>query len=392
MVHLDLQTLAFVGTSHRRVGFERLGEFVLPSGQREPREALREALEAEELVYLATCNRVECYLVSRNPSSPAALRARFRAHFESLGATIADDELEVCQGAEALRHAFSVTASLKSLVVGETEIAGQMRRAWQEAADWGVAGPRLQGVHDRAQACARRIRNTTGVGSLRTSVGTLAVQKILQHFSQGGPRLSVLLGVGTMTVKTARALERFPGERVFVNRTLARAEELASRFGGRAMALGEFLAQPPAGIDLLMSATSAPDVVVRAELLAEQLQRRADAGGPPMIVCDLGVPRDVDPRLDSQPGVRVVTMAAVEALARVKRERLAGELAQAETVLDEAVEKLALESRFTALATTSTQAMLARRLSHVSEEDQAVILRFAQQLASRMARQPQLVN
>ncbi|MCO5167653.1 MAG: hypothetical protein M9894_14995 [Planctomycetes bacterium] len=380
----DIERLACVGASFRTLGFERLGELVVPPEERAAAlPALARALGADELVYVATCNRVECWAWLAAPARD--LPARLAGFF---GGRVGEDGLEARAGREALAHLLRVTSALDSLVVGETEIAGQVRRAGDEAQGVGLLGERLRPVLERAQACARRARQAFDAARPPASAADLAVGKIQQHFGPEGPRVAVLVGVGPMTRKVAGALASTAAELVFVNRGVARAEELAARYGGRALSLDAFQAEPPAWIDLVFTATSARAPVVRPEHLAPALDARRRAGAArPLILCDMGVPRDVDPACDALEGALVVALEHMEALAHLRAAQDGG-LSRASAVVDEELDRLLREERFRAIAGESARAMLASRLAHLSPEDREAILRFAGGLAARFARQP----
>lgn len=385
-----LDRFAVVGASFREVGFERLGELVLPPDAREERRALREALGADELVYLATCNRVECWLAARDPR-PELLRERLHAFVRrrAPASTVEVTALRAMAGRDAVDHLFRVASGLESLVVGETEIAGQVRRASDECQADGLAGAQLADLFDRAQACSRRVRQVVERGRPPSSVAALAVEKIQQHFGPEGPGVTLLVGVGPMTRKVALALDRAPGERLFANRTRAHAEPLAARFGGRALGLDELAASPPPWLDLVFTATAASEPVLRAAHLAPALAARRAAGAErPLIVCDLGVPRDVDPACDALPGCLVVSLEHMEALARLKHGPTDVAAVEAARLLGAEVDKLEREARWRAIADESARAILASRLQHLSPDDRDQILRFAEGLAARFARQP----
>ncbi len=380
--------LVALTTSFRQVGFGRLGAFVLPVERDEPLHALGAALGAEELVYLATCNRVELYaLLPEGVEAERARRAAVR-YFEAQGASGAADAFTLRCGREALSHLFRVTSSLDSLLLGETEISGQVRRALERARRAGVCGPTLGGVFERALACSRRVRAETEVGRTFVSVATLALQKVRRHFGADGPGVTVLVGVGDMCRKVAQALADRGGERIVVNRTLAKAEAFCARYGGRPMALDAFLADPPARIDLVFAATAADRPVVTLAALRPALDARLAAGGPPLIVVDLGMPRDVERAVDAHPAARVVAMDHLEALSRRNQDRLDGEAARAEAIAREEVERVLREDRFRALAGASADALLEGRLGHLAAADREAILRFVTGLAGRLARQP----
>lgn len=383
--------VAVIATSFRRVGLGRLGAFVLPPDDTASQAALRDALGADELVYLATCNRVECYVALphtvRAEDAPELL-ARARAFFEARGASSAD-ALTVRTGPEAVEHLLTVTAGLDSLVLGETEISGQARRALERCAAAGLSGPALARLFERAAACSKRVKNETALGRTPASAAQVAVHKIKKYFGNEGPGVTVLVGAGEMTRKVAQALQGKPGEKLFVNRTRDRAEDLARKFGGRAQSLDEFLAAPPTWIDVLFAATASTEAVVPAAALAPALAARAAQGARlPMIVCDLGLPRDVDPAVDALPGVFVVDMLTVEALSLENQRALEVEAVKARVVVQDEVTRVVREDRFRVIADESAQAMLGARLAHLSEEDREQILRFATGLAARIARNP----
>lgn len=380
-MHEWIERVAVCGTSFRRVGLGRLGELVLPTDG-EALTRLRAGLEAEELVYLATCNRVECYVVEPGRADAARLLARAEA---LLGAR--PGELFARQGREAVAHLFAVAGGLDSLVLGETEVAGQLRRAHARSQAAGRGGPVLERLIERAAACSRRVKSEAAFGPTPTSAADLAAQKLRKYFGERGPGVAVFVGAGEMTEKVARALASRPGERVFVNRTKARAEELARRHGGEARSLAEWLAAPPARLDLLFTATAAGTTVVPVTALEPALAARTAADGP-LVVCDLGVPRDVDPAIDARPGALVVDMQAIEALAQRGQAAIAPQLERARRIVDDEVASLARQARFEHLAATSARAMLAGPLAHLRPEDGQLVQRFVTGLAARMARQP----
>jgi len=369
-----------------------MGGFVLAPDDAAGREELKLRLGAEEIVYLATCNRVEVYvLLPEGQPLPDAEALGFQAScfFAERGALVASDDLFAKQGEEALHHLFRVAASLDSLVVGETEIAGQLRRARDADRAAGRCGKALSSLLDAAIATSRKVRAKTGVGDTHCSVATIALQKIRKHFGNKGPGVAVAIGVGDMSRKVAQALKTTPSKLLVVNRTRERAEAFCTEHGGVPRSLSDFQSNPPGWIDLLFTATAAEEPVVRASHLAPALSAREAAGVTrPLIVVDLGLPRDVDPEIDALPGVVVVSMAQLESLSAERQRLLEVEAQAAESLVLAAVGALRREERFRSLAGESAQALLASRLSHLAPQDAETIRRYAEGLAGRMARQP----
>ena len=386
------ERLVLIGTSFRRIGFERLGRYVLPLDREADLAALRSACGARELVYVATCNRVEAYLsfASGDEARAAAigLAERVAVFFAARGAGATEPrDLFVLAGAAALEHLFGVVASLDSLVLGECEIAGQVRRAAEAASAHGLCGRTLKRVFEQAARVARRVRSETAIGRTPVSVASLILKRMREHFAPHAPRTAVLIGVGDVTKKVAASLAGGQTELLFVNRTESRAAELAARHGGRAMSLEQFRATPPASIDLLVTATRAPGAIVDASTLAPALAAQ-DPGVKPILVCDLGVPADVDAAVDALPGVRTLRLPDLEATARENRDRLASEVERVKAIVSDEARRSGSEARLRDVAAESADALLATRLSHLAPDDREAVRRFATGLAERLARQP----
>lgn len=381
-----LERVVACAVTFRDVGLGGLGPFVLPAEEIEARSALRAQLDAEELVYVATCNRVELYLVAATERSTDALLGRARAFFAERGATAGGEGLGAWRGAEAIERLLGVACGLDSLLVGETEIAGQLARAQARDRADGLSGPVLDRLFERAGVCSRSTR-AFGLGRAASSVAAIAARKVERCFGERGPRVTVFVGAGETTEKVAQALAAVPGERWFVNRTRGRAEALAARFGGRAVSLAELVTAPPAALDLLVSATAATVPIIPVSVFAPALAARR-AQDPPLVVCDLGLPRDVDPAVDALAGVRVVDMTKIEAHTHQAQTRLAGEVARARELVRAETARLVREERFRVAAWGDACALLGDRLSHLAPDDRETVVRYAVGLATRLAGQP----
>ncbi|MBX3471216.1 MAG: hypothetical protein KF878_30480 [Planctomycetes bacterium] len=375
-----------VGSSFRKLGLGRLAELVLPSDDHAALLALREALGAEELVYLATCNRVECHALLRAPAAPDALAARAAAFFRGRGASADAAAFVAVAGLDAVERLFAVTSSLDSLVLGETGVARQVRLAADRAATSGLSGPTLGRVFDRAAVCARRVHARSGLARASRSVAAMALEKVRARFGPEGPGVTVLVGAGETIREVARALAGLPGERLVVNRSIGAAEALAREVGGRALSLERFLLEPPAWIDLLVSATAATEVVIPAWALGPALAARARAlSRRPLVVCDLALPRDVDPAIDDVPGVQVLSLERLEAMQRAKADVSEEVLTVARRLVRQEALGLLREERFRRVAAESAAALVADRLAHLEVEDRELVVRFAGRLAERLA-------
>jgi len=384
--HSVLARLVMVGTSFQRIGFDKLGAHVLPSEPDGTLLDLARVLEAEELCYLATCNRVETYALLADEAAEDALRLRVARFCAAKGGDprACPHHLEVLRGEAVIQHLFRVVASLESLAAGECEIAGQVRRAAERPERRGAPGDRLRHLFQRAAKVAKQVRQETEIGKTPVSVASLAARAIRDHIKDRPIERAVLIGVGDMTRKIANVLKGRT-DLVIVNRTLERAEELAARVGGVAMSLEAFQQSPPAWIDAIVTATSAPEPVVREAQIAAALAARSARGETrPLLLCDLGVPADIDPALGDLHGVRRLDLAGLQTVARENRARLDRVLHDAETLVDAEAARYATSFALRAEAESSVQALLQSRLAHLCETDQKVLRRFAVRLAGRI--------
>lgn len=244
-----------------------------------------------EFALLSTCNRVEIYGVSRDAATLAALRAGFAA---TTGCTLAELEgvLELRQNHEAVSHLFSVASGLHSQIVGETEILGQVKGAYETALARRWTGPVLNRVFQKTFQAAKHIRTHTAIGEGQISVASVAVDLAGKIFGDLAPVNILVVGAGDIGVKTVQAFQSRGAKSITVaSRTLSKAEEAAAATGGWAASLAD-LPEVLAAADIVASSTSAPGLVLTQELVAAAMKRRA---ARPLFLIDLALPRDIDP-------------------------------------------------------------------------------------------------
>ncbi len=259
-------------------------------------EALPQALHAlkalpqvHEVALLSTCNRTELYAavdeggeavladwLATHPGDAAGLHAYLYRHADG----------------DAVRHLFRVASGLDSLVLGEPQILGQVKQAWAAARAAGTLGSRLDRLFQHAFTTAKRARTETRIGASPVSVASTAVRLLQESFARPSEATVLLIGAGETIELAARHLVQARVARLLVaNRTLAHAQELASRHGGYALPLSE-LDRHLGEADVVISATASRDpVIARAQVEAALLQRRHR----PMLLIDLAVPRDIEP-------------------------------------------------------------------------------------------------
>jgi glutamyl-tRNA reductase len=249
-----------------------------------------------ETVILSTCNRVEIYTARSAAHVPPALDilAGFLAEFHELPLQTLSDHLYDSTDADAVRHLFRVVSSLDSMVVGEGQIAGQVKRAYEAAHEQATAGPALHALFQHAHQVAKRVRTETGISRGHVSVSSLAVDYVRQVFDHFHDKTILVIGAGKMGELTLKHLRDLKPQRILVtNRSPDKATEVAKGCGGQAVPweqLDDALVQA----DFVLSTTGAPEPIVTRRRFDEILARRTHGT---MVILDIAVPRDFDPRI-----------------------------------------------------------------------------------------------
>jgi glutamyl-tRNA reductase len=246
-----------------------------------------------EAVILSTCNRVELYLGL--PSQEFRAEAsRFLSDFHCLSPDEVRPHLYEHHDHDAVRHLFRVAASLDSLIVGEGQIAGQVKNAFERALEQGSTGPLLNALFPHARRVAKRIRTETGISQGHVSVSSAAVDYVKEVFDHFGDKRILVIGAGKMGELTLQHLRDLkPREILVTNRSPEKAQSVAAGCGGSAVPW-EKLDEVLVGADVVLSTTGAPEPIVTRERFRAIKARRA---GRRMVILDIAVPRDFDPRI-----------------------------------------------------------------------------------------------
>jgi glutamyl-tRNA reductase len=300
-----------VGANYRSAPLELLERLALDA-ERRPK-ALASLLDLEhvhEAVVVSTCNRVEVYVaISRFHGAAAEVR-RFLADFNGLGLGELTDHLYDYYEERAVQHLFAVAAGVDSMVVGEAQILGQVREAFQAAQAERSAGPVLSALFTRAIKVGRRARNETGIGAGLVSTVTVGLRVAAGRLDGLAGCRVLLVGAGGLARLAGRALrEAGAGELVVANRTMATGTALARALGGRAVPL-DAIAGELAAADLVVAATAGTIPTVTADTVDAAVTGR----DRPLVVLDLGVPRDVEPGVRELPGVVLADLDALRAV------------------------------------------------------------------------------
>jgi glutamyl-tRNA reductase len=307
-----------VGANYRSAPLELL-ERLAVDPERRPK-ALAGLLDLEhvhEAVIVSTCNRVEVYTaISRFHSAAGDVR-RFLADLHGLAVEELADHLYDYYEERAVQHLFAVAAGVDSMVVGEAQILSQVREAFQAAQAERTVGPVLSSLFARAVKAGRRARSETAIGAGMASTVTVALRVAANRLDGLAGRRALLVGAGSLARLAGRALrEAGAAELVVANRTPATGAALARELGGRAVPLDQ-VADELAAADLMVAATAGTTPTVTTATVSEALARRADA---PLVVLDLGVPRDVEPGVRGLPGVVLADLDALRAVLETDEE------------------------------------------------------------------------
>lgn len=293
---------------------------------------LRDAVGCLEALFLNTCNRVEVYAVSPAHVATETI-ARFLAGESDTRGEAAFYRYEKT---ECVQHLFRVASGLDSMVVGETEILGQAKKAYATARESGTAGPYLHRLFQRAFRVAKQVRSRTEITRGAVSVGSVAVDLAQKIFGQLNGRKVLIVGAGETAERTARSLvSRGVSDLRLTNRSDERASILSQAVGARPIPFESWLEQCRE-IDILISSTSANEPLLTAKRLGPILSERIDR---PLFIIDIAVPRDVAPEVNDMEGVYLYDIDSLQSVAQqslaLRRQQIAaGEAIIADHVAD----------------------------------------------------------
>ena len=324
--------LLVLGVSHRTASLSLREQLALTEGKA---AGVLNALVSEEPISesaaLSTCNRTELYLVATDLVEAETAGLGVLAREAGIRPTELLGPLYSFRGAEAARHLYRVTAGLDSMIVGEAEIQGQVKRAYELALVEGATGPILNRMFRGALAAGKRVRTETAVGEKGVSIPSVAVELAQRNLGDLSARRVLLIGAGETSELTARALAARGSDAVFIaNRGYNRAISLAERFGGEAVRIDELPTQL-ASADIVVSTTNSPHhLIERSELRLIMGQRE----GAPLLVIDLAVPRDIDPECREIEGVSLYDVDEVQAIVERNASGREAEARRASGILD----------------------------------------------------------
>ncbi len=274
-----------------------------------------------EAAILSTCNRVELFLARPLAAAPVStdLAAEFLAEVHGLPVERIAPHLYSHAEADAVKHLLRVAASLDSLIVGEGQIAGQVKATYEAARTLGTAGPFLNALFPHALRAAKRVRTETGIAHGHVSVSSVAVDYVRQVFDHFDDKTVLVIGAGKMGRLTLKHLQELKPKRILVtNRSPEKAREVAAGCGGTAVPW-EQLDDALAEADIALSTTGAGEPIVTADRFAKRVLPKRRPGRT-LVVLDIAVPRDFDPTIHD--GDRVC-LFNIDDLTRIREQTIA---------------------------------------------------------------------
>jgi glutamyl-tRNA reductase len=328
-------SLIALGINHRTAPVE-LRERVAITGERiaVALHDLAALPSVSEAAILSTCNRTELYCDLQDNHVEAL--GEWLAHFHALDPAQIRPYLYSFPGADAVRHLLRVAGGLDSMILGEPQILGQMKEAYQNANDAGTLDAALKRLFQHTFAVAKQIRTDTAIGESPVSVAFAAVSLAKQIFSDFEHHTALLIGAGETIELTARHLhEQHLGRMIIANRTLERAHQLAAQFNGYGISLEEIPAHL-AEADIIISATGGNRTILTRAMVKPALKRRKHR---PVFIVDIAVPRDIDPEVARFEDIYLYTVDDLQEVIQENLRSRQDAARQAEEIIDVQVER-----------------------------------------------------
>jgi glutamyl-tRNA reductase len=318
----------------------------------------------QESIIFSTCNRVEVLANASNLQDPEPVIRQFLTDFHRCDLRAYENCLYWRRQEDAVLHLFRVASSLDSMILGEPQILGQVKRAFAIAQHAGAVKGELYEVVNQALSVARKVRRETGLGQSAVSVPYAAVELARTIFGSLNGKTLFLIGAGKMSEIASRHLLRSGASAIYVsNRSPERAEEMAEKFQGAVIPFEE-LPQSLHRADIVISSTGAPGFILRKEQVQQALETRKRR---PIFFVDIAVPRDVDPEANDLEGAYVFDIDDLEQVVDDNRKLRQKEAARAEEIVRQEVQKLV--GRLASRAVTPTIVALEQRLDTIREKE-----------------------
>ncbi len=393
------ETLLLLGVNHKNTPLEVREKLALNSGYEAPLQALGKIDGLREFYLLSTCNRVEILVLAADGEDVEKTLASF-LFADSLPPEQYEQFLYCYRNEQAVHHLFMVATSLDSMVVGESQILGQLKEAYRWASAEKSTGPILNKLLHKSFSVAKRVRSETRIGSSAVSISYAAIELAKKIFGSLENKRVLLIGAGEMAELAAEHLVGNGAKNVVVaNRTLERALDLAKRYNGRAVGLDEILEQLE-HVDIIISSTGSPGIVLHKKEVKPLMRNRRNK---PLFFIDIAVPRDLEPALNDLENVYLYDIDDLSNVVELNREEREKEAIKACRIVDE--EALKFKDWLEGLFITPTIAALRAkgdkirqmelertlpRLKNVTGKERESIEKMASAIVSKLLHDPVL--
>ena len=396
-----MNQIVSIGTSHHVAPIEFREKLAFSEAQlTEALQHLRESYGIHEAVILSTCNRVEVYAVVnsvRTADGAAKMLVEFLSHYHRIGVGSLKKWTYLHHNLETIQHLFRVTASLDSMVVGESQILGQVKTAYDASREAGGGGAILNRLFTKAFSVGKRIRSETTIATGAVSISYAAVELAKKIFNTLEGKTVAILGAGEMSELTAKHLVSNGVSNVIVaNRTYERAVNVAEKFKGTPIAYDsdlDFLMDA----DIVISSTDAPDYLIKRQPLASIMRKRKHRY---MFLIDIAVPRDIDPDVSKIDHAFLYNIDDLEAVVASNLKDRQQEANRAEQIVAEEAKRFyaqlqvfevnptikALHQQFREVADTELQACFYK--TTLSDQQEAAVASMTQAIVKKLLHQP----
>jgi glutamyl-tRNA reductase len=392
-------SIVLLGVNHKTTPLAVREKLALSGGYEEPLTRLQQLKGLEEYYLLSTCNRVEVLFTCRDPKQMRreVLDLLFAGH-------VSREEVADCiymhENEDAVHHLFMVASSLDSMIVGETQILGQLKEAYQHASEQKTSGLILNKLLHKSFSVAKRVRTETMIGASAVSISYAAVELGRKIFGELKDKRVMLVGAGEMAELAAEHLMGQGIKKVVVaNRTLARAMKLSKRFNGTAVGLDELVEQL-LNVDIIISSTGAAGLILFKKDVASIMRQRRNQ---PLFFIDIAVPRDLDPKINELDNVYLYDIDDLNNVVEMNRGQRDKEAIKARRIVEEETLKFGhwLDSmevtptivELRTAAESICRAELAKtlpRLNGLSPQEKKSIEKMASSIVGKMLHHPML--
>jgi glutamyl-tRNA reductase len=393
-----------VGLSHQTAPVEireqlALAEDAVPAGLRTlcPDNGCGPAYALEGAI-LSTCNRLEVYAIVESADCGQQDLRDYLSKVSDTPRAVFDPHLQVRQGELAVEHLCEVACGLDSMVLGESQIQGQVTQAYQLALAHGAAGPVINSLFRAAIQAGKRARTETAINEHATSISHVAVELAAQIFDDLATKTAVLIGAGEMAELAAKNLvDHGAGHLLVVNRSAGRAASLAKKFGGEALGW-DHLTQALWRSDIVITSTAAPHAILRRDTVDAAMHMRRNR---PLFIVDIAVPRDVEPAVGDLNNVFLYDIDDLQQVIASNLAQRRRQIPRVQSIIEEEVANFLdwfhargvvptivdLRQHMDLIRETELEWAM-HKLEHLSEQERSVILAFSRRLVNKILHQP----